>query len=394
MTGIDFPFELSEYEARLNKTRCAMEKAGIEVLIVVDPSNMGWLTGYDGWSFYVHQAVIITHDLLPLWWGRSMDGFGARRTVYMPNINILSYGDEYVQSTERHAMDHLSLMLKEHGLSTRSIGVEMENYYFSAAAYKSLEKNLPDATLVDATALVNWQRLLKSSAEIRFMRRAGIIVEKMHDRVLEKMQPGLRKNDLVAEIYHQAISGTKDFGGDYPAIVPLTPTGLDATAAHLTWNDKPLERGAGTFFELAGCYRRYHVPLARTVYLGTPPNDMIRAEAAVVDGLEAGIDAARAGNRACDVANALYTALKRAGVTKDGRCGYSIGLSYPPDWGERTVSFRPEDQTELKPGMTFHFMPGIWADTWGLEITESLHIVEQGPAECLATYPRKLFVID
>lgn len=226
------------------------------------------------------------------------------------------------------------------------------------------------------------------------MRRAGTIVEKMHDRVLEKMQPGLRKNDLVAEIYHQAISGTKDFGGDYPAIVPLTPTGLDATAAHLTWNDKPLERGAGTFFELAGCYRRYHVPLARTVYLGTPPDDMIRAEAAVVDGLEAGIDAARAGNRACDVANALYTALKRAGVTKDGRCGYSIGLSYPPDWGERTVSFRPEDQTELKPGMTFHFMPGIWADMWGLEITESLHIVEQGPAESLATYPRKLFVID
>ena len=77
MTGIDFPFELSEYEARLNKTRCAMEKVEIEVLIVVDPSNMGWLTGYDGWSFYVHQAVIITHDLLPLWWGRSMDGFAT-----------------------------------------------------------------------------------------------------------------------------------------------------------------------------------------------------------------------------------------------------------------------------------------------------------------------------
>ena len=161
MTDIDFPFELSEYEERLNRTRSAMENSGIEVLIVVDPSNMGWLTGYDGWSFYVHQAVIITHDFLPLWWGRSMDGFGARRTVYMPHTNILSYGDEYIQSTERHAMDHLSLMLKEYGLSARRIGVEMENYYFSAAAYKSLEKNLPEATLLDATALVNWRRLLK-----------------------------------------------------------------------------------------------------------------------------------------------------------------------------------------------------------------------------------------
>ena len=394
MSDIDLPFSLTEYESRLLKTRRAMEEANIDVLIIVDPSNMAWLTGYDGWSFYVHQAVVIAHDSLPLWWGRAMDGFGARRTVYMPHENILSYGDEYVQSTERHAMDHLSLMLQERGLADRRIGVEMENYYFSAAAYASLKRNLVDATLIDATALVNWQRLIKSPDEIAFMRKAGTIVEKMHDRVLETMRPGMRKNDLVAEIYHQGISGTEEFGGDYPAIVPLTPTGLDATAAHLTWNDKPLERGAGTFFELAGCYRRYHVPLARTVYLGSPPQDMISAEAAVIDGLEEGIDAARAGNRACDVANALYAALKRAGITKDGRCGYSIGLSYPPDWGERTVSFRPEDQTELKPGMTFHFMPGIWADTWGLEITESLHIVENGPAQCLADYPRKLFVID
>jgi ectoine hydrolase len=121
---------------------------------------------------------------------------------------------------------------------------------------------------------------------------------------------------------------------------------------------------------------------------------MLAAEQAVVAGLEEGLDAARAGNRAADVANALYRALKRFGITKDGRCGYPIGISYPPDWGERTISFRPSDDTILQPGMTFHFMPGIWADSWGLEITESLVIKEQGPAECLAQYPRKLFVID
>ena len=108
--------------------------------------------------------------------------------------------------------------------------------------------------------------------------------------------------------------------------------------------------------------------------------------------MEQGLEAARAGNRACDVAVALYDALERAGVTKDGRCGYPIGLSYPPDWGERTISFRREDETILEPGMTFHFMPGIWADRWGLEITETILIREDGPAECLANYPRRLFI--
>ena len=119
---------------------------------------------------------------------------------------------------------------------------------------------------------------------------------------------------------------------------------------------------------------------------------MLEAERALIEGLEAGLEAARAGNRACDVANALYDTMERYGIPKEGRCGYPIGISYPPDWGERTISFRPTDESILVPGMTFHFMPGLWMDDWGLEITESLVITDEGPAETLANYPRELFV--
>ena len=76
------------------------------------------------------------------------------------------------------------------------------------------------------------------------------------------------------------------------------------------------------------------------------------------------------------------------------RAGYPIGLSYPPDWGERTISIRVEDDTVLEPGMTFHFMPGLWMNDWGLEITESILIKPDGPAECLCNRPRELFVKD
>ncbi len=389
--GIQFGFPTSEYLDRLARTRAAMVEREIDILVVSDPSNMAWLTGYDGWSFYVHQAVVVTlDDEQPFWWGRYMDRNGARRTVYMDEDRIIGYSDELVQSSYHHPMEDLSRVLA--ALPGSSIGVEMDNYYFSAAAWETLRVGLPNAEFKDATALVNWQRAIKSDQELVYMRRAGRIVEAMHARIAEVIEPGMRKNELVAEILSTSVRGADGFGGDYPAIVPMLPTGVDASAPHLTWDDRPLERDSVTFIEIAGCYRRYHAPLCRTVHLGEPPPEVRHAEKALLAGLEAGIEAARAGGRTADVADALDRELKAVGIERTGRCGYSIGLSYPPDWGERTMSIRASDGTVLEPGMTFHFMPGLWMDDWGVEITESILIREEGPAVPLCSYPREILV--
>ena len=385
-------FTQQEYDRRIALTRAAMAAAGLDVLFVEDPSNMAWLTGYDGWSFYVHQGMILGLEGEPVWWGRKMDANGARRTAWLAEDSLRPYSDQYVQSTERHPMQHLATLLRDMGYGRARIGVEMENYYFSAKAYTTLLTDLSEARILDATALVNWQRAVKSAEEIAFMRRAARIAEKMIDGAIENARPGLRKNELVAGIYADALTGADGHWGDYPAIVPMCPSGADASAPHLTWDGEALRTGECTFFELAGVYRRYHTPFCRTVFLGIPPDDLRRAETALVEGLEAGLDAARAGNRACDIANALSMVLEKAGISRGARCGYPIGLSYPPDWGERTISLRAEDETVLEPGMTFHFMPGIWNDTWGLEITEPILIRDSGPAECFCDRPRKLFV--
>ncbi|MGI6854155.1 ectoine hydrolase DoeA [Mesorhizobium sp. 1B3] len=391
MTMPNLRFTREEYADRLAKTRRAMAAKGIELLIVSDPSNMAWLTGYDGWSFYVHQAVIVPPDGEPVWFGRGQDAAGARRTAYLAQDNIVGYADHYVQSTERHPMDYLSEVLANRGWSRLSIGVEMDNYWFSAAAFASLQRHLPNVRFSDATALVNWQRAVKSQTEIDYMRKAARIVEAMHARIVDKVEVGMRKCDLVAEIYDAGTRGVDGIGGDYPAIVPLLPSGADASAPHLTWDDKPMRANEGTFFEIAGCYNRYHCPLSRTVFLGKPTQAFLDAEKATLEGMEAGLAAAKPGNTCEDIANAFFAVLKKYGIVKDNRTGYPIGLSYPPDWGERTMSLRPGDRTELKPGMTFHFMTGLWLETMGLEITESILITETG-VECLANVPRQLFV--
>ncbi len=388
------PFSQTEYDRRIALTRTAMSEAGLDAMFVTDPSNQAWLTGYDGWSFYVHQGVLLRMEGEPIWWGRYMDSIGGLRTCWMSEDNIFGYADSYVQSTVRHPMQDLAARLRDMGLGSATIGVEMENYYYSAKAHEVFVAELPEARFVDATALVNWQRLIKSQEEIAFIRKAARISERVIETAIDRAAPGVRKNDVVADIMHAGITGVDDIWGDYPAIVPLTPSGLDATAAHLTWNGDPMREGEATFFELSGCYRRYHAPLCRTVFLGKPPKEMRKAEEAQLEGIEAALNAARAGNRTCDIAQALMDVLQKHGIFREGRCGYPIGLSYPPDWGERTASIRVEDQTILQPGMTFHFMPALWMDTWGLETTETILIKENGPAEALCNVERKLFVKD
>ncbi|MAC81124.1 MAG: ectoine hydrolase DoeA [Rhodobacteraceae bacterium] len=392
MPSPDLPFERSEYATRLAKTRTAMAEAGINVLIVTDPSNMAWLTGYDGWSFYVHQAVVVFPDGDPLWWGRRQDAAGAVRTVWMDDDHVTSYAEDYIQTPLRHPMQDLASRIIDHGHGKAWIGVEMDNYYFSAKAYTTLVEFLPDATITDATALVNWQRAVKSPAEIAFIRQAARISEKLIDGLSERVEPGVPKNEVVAETFRDAINGVEGAWGDYPAIVPLLPSGPAAAAPHLTWDGEPFRKGEGTTFEIAGCYRRYHAPFCRTMFLGTPPDEMLRAADALAAGLEAGLDAARAGNRCRDIADAMNGELAKVGIIRAARCGYPIGLSYPPDWGERTMSIRSEDETELQAGMTFHFMPGLWMENWGLSITESILIREDGRAETFCDRPRELFI--
>ena len=100
MSAPQLAFSRSEFARRIKKTRKAMEEREVEVLIVSDPSNMAWLTGYDGWSFYVHQAVILGPDGDPVWFGRGQDRNGAKRTCFMSEDDMIGYPDHYVQSDE------------------------------------------------------------------------------------------------------------------------------------------------------------------------------------------------------------------------------------------------------------------------------------------------------
>ena len=371
-----------------------MSERGIDILLSTNPANMGYLTGYDGWSFYVHQLIVLSQDAAqPLWIGRAMDANAAKVTTYLESDNIFGYPDDYVQSTIKHPMNFVADLLVSKGWDRGTIGVEMDTYYFTAACYQNLARDLPNATLVDASTLVNWVRVIKSSNELEYMRQAARIIEKTMRTGVDMVNPGVRQCDAVAAIYASMVSGTREFGGDYSSICPMLPTGIGTSTPHLTWTDAPFKSGEATILELAGVRRRYHCPMARTVHLGKPPQRLADAAEVVIEGLDNAIAAAKPGVVCEEVEAAWRRTIERHGIVKESRIGYSTGLNYPPDWGEGTLSLRPGDRTVLEPDMTLHVIPGVWLDDWGIEISECIHITENG-AQPFCDFPRELFVKD
>ncbi|MEP5009702.1 M24 family metallopeptidase, partial [Roseobacter sp.] len=242
------------------------------------------------------------------------------------------------------------------------------------------------------TGVVNWQRAVKSDTELAMMRKAGQLSAHMHTTLRQGFRAGRPKHELVAEVQAAGVAGLPGLAGDYAAIAPIAPSGREASASHITWNDRPLTAGEATYFEISGCYHRYHCPISRTLYLGDPPADIRRAEEAILIAIHDTLAAAKPGATCEQVAACVYDSFANAGYVKGNRTGYPIGLSYPPDWGERTMSLRPGDSTVLEENMTFHLMPGLWTADWGVAITESFVITPSG-GEPLADIPRDIHVV-
>jgi Xaa-Pro dipeptidase len=387
------PFDRPEYLERIGNVKRRMDAAGIDVLLVSDPCNMNYLTGYDATSYYVHQMVALALDAEePLWIGREMDVACARFTTFLQPENLRGYPESYIGVPDRHAMEFVASELNERGWDRGRIAVEMDAHFFTARCFHELSTHLPAADLVDARLLVNWARIVKSPREIAYMRQAGAIAERAMNVAIEKIEVGVRQCDVAAAIYAAAVSGTAEFGGDMPE-GPWMPSGERTSAPHLTWTDERYRPGEATDVELNAVRHRYTAALARTVILGAPEPKLESMVPVVIEGLNTALDRARPGATGHEVEAAWREVASANGIEKSSRIGYSIGIGYPgPSWNERTASLQPGNTTVLEPNMTFHMIIGLWMDDWGFEISETFRVTEDGAPEVFSHVPRQVFV--
>src|SRR5699024_206464 len=214
------------------------------------------------------------------------------------------------------------------GYANKTVAAEFDAYYFTAKSYLQLTKHLTDAKFVDGTGLVNWICSIKSDQEIEYIKRAAnIATDAMYEGV-NKVNVGVRECDVVGDIVRKQIQGTAEYGGDYTSIVPLLPSGEKTSACHMTWTDEVYQQGDPVVLELAGCYKRYHCPLARTVVLGQPTQEIQDLANVVLEGIESTLEIVKPGVTCEEVENAWRTSIEKHGYTKDSRMGYSTGLNY------------------------------------------------------------------
>lgn len=389
------PFPVQEYRQRVDRVHAAMAERGLSALVVSEPANLYYLTGYNAWSFYMPQCLVVPADGPPHLFARPMDAQGAHYTAYLTADHVHAYPEDLIQRPDVHPYEWIAERALELGLVADApeqlVAAELDGHYLSARGYLALRSRLQRAALVDSDELVNWVRVVKSPAEQDKLRIAGEIAQRVMQIAIEAVEPGRRQCDVVAQIQYAQALGARKLGGDYPAIVPMLPTGETAGTPHLTWSDLPLRAGEATTVELAGVHHRYHAPLARTVSLGAPPPRLAHCAAATSEGMEAALGTIRAGATGREVHRAFTDVIESHGLVKESRIGYSIGIAYPPDWGEHTVSLRAEEETVLQAGMAFHVILGMWMDGWGYETSQSV-LVQQEAVELLTALPAELTV--
>ena len=376
------PFSKIEYNARAHRVREAMKHQNLDALIIGNPDNINWLTGYDAWSFYTPQLMLIdlNEDGL-FWFGREMDAGAAKFTTYLTEQQIIGYPEEFVQTPLTHPSCYISNWIKKSGYEGSIIGLETDSYFTSPRSIANLQSNLENIKWRDADLLINWVRVVKSEAEITMMRQAAIISDIAMETAYAGTSVGVRQCDLMADIVAAQIKGTKDFGGDMTALHPLILAGESASTAHPLWTDAELKPEQTIAFELGGCRKRYNVGLARTVHLGKKkPKKLIETAKAVTEGMHAVVDTLRSDVSTGAVHQAWQSILDSYGLEKKSRIGYSIGVGYPPDWGEQTLSFRANEQTIVPQNAVVHIILGMWMDGWGMELSETLHVQEHESA--------------
>ena len=385
-------FTKEEYKERLKKVQKSMQEKGIELLISQDTNNMNYLTGYDAWSFYYSQCVIVhINSDEPICFVRDQDAGGAHIKTYLKDENIIKYDEKYIHTWPMHPYDALINLIKKKGWDQLKVGVEMDSHYFTAFCYEKLKTGLPNSKIKDCERLVNWARLVKSDAEIDCMKEAAIISQQAMKVAMDVINPGVRQCDAVAEIQRALFKGTPELGGEYASITTLLPTGKGTSASHLTATDQKFVSGEATVVELSGVRKRYHCPMARTVQLGKPEQKKIDAMNATNEALNAGIEATKPGNTADDVAKKFWGVLDKYKIKKESRTGYSIGIGYPPDWGEHTLNIYKGDKTLLEPNICFHMIAVMQFGNWGVEASESVRVTDQG-SELFCNFPRELYI--
>jgi Xaa-Pro dipeptidase len=373
----DFPFPVSDYTKRVKKAQAAMARQGIDVHLISNTPNLGYLTGYDttmpsGYTVGVLPAkgAVALHC-------SELEGCCALQSSTIKDIVLYRWYDAQDTGSE------LGKMLLERGYDGKRIGIEMRNpETFAAGAFDTgsflrLRELLPNAEFIDTTDLIMELRIIKSPAEIAYMRKAGEIGWRGLNAALAEIGEGKTDNDVVAAGHHALIESGSELMSIDPMVISGERTGW---MPHVPYKRDVLKRGDSVYLEFTGTYHRYNAPAMRSAAVGTVTDEVRRLADVSLATFELILENAKPGRTGHDIARAAGKVLrKHKDIYYHGAFAYSIGMSHQPNWCEAPMYIAQGNERELKAGMCFHCPICIFVPRGaGLGFSESITITRQG----------------
>lgn len=374
-------FSPEEYRDRVERVRQSMAGRELDALLVHHFPNICYLSGYQSFNNYDYYVLLLPLDGEPaliLW--RSELG-NAHVSAWITKRFTFETGGDPVALT----ID----MLNEYGLGNKRLGLELNTGNLTVRNHRRIVDALPEATILDCADLVEGHRTLKSPAEVACIRQAAAITDAGMGAAVEAAHAGASDQEIAAEAYRTLISA----GSEYMCLQPVVCAGPLAGIPHGNHRRVAVKEGETILLEMSGCVHRYNAPLMRAVVIG-PPNETVRRMAgAILETLNAVVDAMQPGRTFNDAAEIGEAAIAKAGpgMIFHRTFAYSVGLGFPPTWADCPVRVMTGDPTRFEPGMVLHLPISLRdAGRYGVAMSETVVITEDGN-EVVTKLARTLF---
>lgn len=378
-------FSEEEFADRAERVRAEMRARGLDALLLFAPESQYWLTGFDSFGFAFFQCLVFGADGTLVLMTRAPDLRQAQHTSMIRDIRV------WVDRRGATPALQLRDLLDDLDLLGSKIGVETDTHGLTAAMGRQLDDALRTfADVSDASDLVPRLRLIKSEAEIAFVRKAAQLADAALEAGLERIRPGADEGEILAAMQGAVLAA----GGDYPANPFIIGSGRDALLCRSKSGRRRLAERDQITLEFAGVWRNYHAALMRTVIVGEPTSRHRALHDAAAEALAAAEEAMRPGCTFGDVFEAHRKVLDSRGLTAHrlNACGYSLGARFAPSWMDWPMFYAGND-VPIEPNMTL-FAHMILADSdtgTAMTLGRTLLTTQDAP-EPLSTAPLDLVV--
>lgn len=380
-------FTPDEFATRETKLLAEMAKAGLDGMLLFAQESTYWLTGYDTFGYCFFQCLAVKADGTKALLTRSADLRQAQHTSNIADIRI------WVDRGGSSPVEQLKDMLASMGLIGANIrlGVEYDTHGLTAKNGRQVDAILGGAaTLVDASAIVPGLRVIKSAAEIAYVRDAARLGDAALAAAEATIGAGVDEGLVLSRLQGAIFEG----GGDFPANEVIIGSGPDALLCRYKAGRRVLSSEDQITLELAGTYRHYHAALMRTVCVGRATQRHIELHAAASEALNAVEAAMRAGNTFGDVFAAHAKVMDAHGLEKHrlNACGYSLGARFTPSWMDPQM-FYADNPFVIAPDMVlFAHMILMDSDTGTAMCLGRTYLTTDGAPESLSKASTDLLV--